>query len=791
MATRWKTLISALMMATLASAEVRVGVGDDLAAACDRAISDPDKTVRLSPGTHSLSRPLQFDPRHSGLKLVGDKGAVLSGGISLTEWRETEPGVWECTPAGLPQDRRTLRILRVGDEWATLARRPNFQPEAPLKGGWLFTEKRRSGKGSFNQAVGKIHSAGDWLEWNVEVPSAGRYRVFFRYAADNAPFGNASMAGRTQLQVDGGAPVVLQGLDDTGDWGKLAWSKVAEIDLSAGKHRLRWTNLQGGGLNFDAMAFSTDAQWVPEGTLEQRGGSIVVQAESVIASQTKEGYFPEGAESDETGVLHYKPGDFREDADLANVEIHMFPAWGWVNAIVYPESIDPAERLVKLEKTESASQPIWSGNRYYIANSRADMDQPGEWCIDRQKGVVALRAQARPAGVVLPVLKTLIEVKGATDVLVSGIEFRDTACSSDFGVYSPNDACITIEGGEGIRVEDNRFLGIGGYALALRGGSHATRFVTNEVGGAGQGGVILEGSAQNQATDTLIAANWIHDCGRLYKHVAGVYGVTASRTRVAHNRFERLPRYAISFKSFSDDSNSHDNLIEYNQVLETNLETNDTGAIETLGRHYRDMNNTIRFNLIRDVVGFKTMPDGEIKSPYMTWGIYLDDYSSGTTVYGNIVANTQWGAACIHGGANNLIENNIFIDGAIHQLRYQPRDERFHNNRVLRNVFYTTSEAADLFHSSGRFPPDAQLESDHNLLWHLMPEAYFQRDRLTPEGTLAQWRSAGYDQHSQIGDPLFTDPAHGDYTLRPGSPAFRMGFAPIPTRRIGLAGWNE
>jgi hypothetical protein len=44
---------------------------------------------------------------------------------------------------------------------------------------------------------------------------------------------------------------------------------------------------------------------------------------------------------------------------------------------------------------------------------------------------------------------------------------------------------------------------------------------------------------------------------------------------------------------------------------------------------------------------------------------------------------------------------------------------------------------------------------------------------------------AGADTHSLIADPLFTDPAHGDFTLKPGSPAFSLGFEPIPFHKIG------
>jgi len=37
-----------------------------------------------------------------------------------------------------------------------------------------------------------------------------------------------------------------------------------------------------------------------------------------------------------------------------------------------------------------------------------------------------------------------------------------------------------------------------------------------------------------------------------------------------------------------------------------------------------------------------------------------------------------------------------------------------------------------------------------------------------------------FDLHSKIGDPRFVDPENGDFSLKPNSPAFELGFKPIP-----------
>lgn len=47
------------------------------------------------------------------------------------------------------------------------------------------------------------------------------------------------------------------------------------------------------------------------------------------------------------------------------------------------------------------------------------------------------------------------------------------------------------------------------------------------------------------------------------------------------------------------------------------------------------------------------------------------------------------------------------------------------------------------------------------------------------------WQEMGCDVHSIIADPLFVDPDHQNYRLKPESPVFKLGFEPIPYDRIG------
>ncbi len=47
------------------------------------------------------------------------------------------------------------------------------------------------------------------------------------------------------------------------------------------------------------------------------------------------------------------------------------------------------------------------------------------------------------------------------------------------------------------------------------------------------------------------------------------------------------------------------------------------------------------------------------------------------------------------------------------------------------------------------------------------------------------WQMAGADTQSVVADPLFVDPDHGNFTLKPESPALKLGFEPIPLNEIG------
>ncbi len=48
-----------------------------------------------------------------------------------------------------------------------------------------------------------------------------------------------------------------------------------------------------------------------------------------------------------------------------------------------------------------------------------------------------------------------------------------------------------------------------------------------------------------------------------------------------------------------------------------------------------------------------------------------------------------------------------------------------------------------------------------------------------PVGDWSNWQAGGHDPEGVVADPLFVDPEHGDFRLRPDSPALALGFVPF------------
>ncbi len=233
--------------------------------------------------------------------------------------------------------------------------------------------------------------------------------------------------------------------------------------------------------------------------------------------------------------------------------------------------------------------------------------------------------------------------------------------------------------------------------------------------------------------------------GVIYKQGVGV-SCRGVGNRVSHNLIHDCPRFGI-------DWGGNDHIMEYNEIRHCNLETADCGAIYSWQVDWSKRGTEIRYNYLHDIIGFG-WENGEWTSPHMNWGVYLDDGTCGTHVHGNIIARTILGGVHYHGGRDNVVENNILIDGRDSQVQYSgyvrgghpvpmmtDTWNKFHGtpaydkypgyrelteslddawqmagNEFVRNIVCYREPSARLF-AHYNLPYD-KTESDHNVFWH-------------------------------------------------------------------------
>ena len=143
------------------------------------------------------------------------------------------------------------------------------------------------------------------------------------------------------------------------------------------------------------------------------------------------------------------------------------------------------------------------------------------------------------------------------------------------------------------------------------------------------------------------------------------------------------------------------------------------------------------------------------------WDIDLDDGSSNYWIYNNL---------CLNGGIKNregylrIDENNITVNNGFHAHVWL----RGCQDVVRRNIFWRGYEMS----------PAVGKEVDNNL---------FQVSGLTePRPAKELQKGSRMDTHSVEADAMFVDPAHGDYRVKPGSPAFALGFKNFPMDQFGV-----
>lgn len=456
--------------------------------------------------------------------------------------------------------------------------------------------------------------------------------------------------------------------------------------------------------------------------------------------------------------------------DLSDVWVHGYWTYDWADTYEKVAALDPGTRTVTTEAPHGA-YGYTAGKRFYFLNVLEELDEPGEWYLDRSAGMLYFwpPTPIRQGDCVVSVLEApLLTMQDASYITVEGFRFDST-----------RGAGVEVSGGAHAAIRKCEFSCIGAGAVSVSGGTgHVV--ADCHVHDIGESGINVSGGDRKTLTPGghQVLRNHIHDYSlwcRTYRPAIGLNGVG---NRVANNVIHDAPHNAILM-------GGNDHIVELNDISRVCLQTGDAGAIY-MGRNMTMRGNVIRWNYFHDIT--RTIGGSEGFVDVMS--VYLDDCFCGTTIEGNVFVRAGR-AAMIGGGRDNAIVNNVFVDC---------RPSVHVDSRGI-------GWAKFWFDGRDPFIMDGLKEVNHNqppysVRYPQLADLLQDEPGLAKGNVIARNVSIGgkwielFDNLNDKlvtikdnvteGDAGFEDIGALDLRLKPGSPLKRIGFKPIPLKKIGL-----
>ncbi|RIK79136.1 MAG: hypothetical protein DCC67_10870 [Planctomycetota bacterium] len=570
------------------------------------------------------------------------------------------------------------------------------------------------------------------------------------------------------------APIVYRAADDaevrlTGGRKVTSWETVAEPALLA---RLD-PQARGRVLQADVGSLANDEL----GSVAQGGAELYFDDRPAkLARWPNEGFANireitkeapatvHGRSGSKVGKFHYdgqRPERWIGEHDLW---LHGYWFWDWSDEYQRVASIDRDRQLIELAPPYHGYGYL-RGARYCALNALAELDEPGEWQLDRR----SKKLYFWPPGPIdggrptLSVADELITAKQVKHVTFEGLVLecvRGTA--------------VQIVDGDAVRVVNCTVRNTGGGGVTISE-SRNCAVVGCDVYNTAAGGVSLSGGDRSTLTPgrNLAEGNRIHHYGRWKRTYTPGVSIAGVGNLVRHNLFHDAPHNAVQLSG-------NDHLIEFNEFHHVCLETDDVGAFY-MGRDWTQRGNVVRYNYFHHL--------GRHGGGIGVMAIYLDDWASGATVYGNVCYQAGR-AVLIGGGRDNTIENNVFVDCSP-SVHVDSRGLGWASSYFdgSDTTLVDRLNAVDFRRPpwSERYPQLLSLYDDEpaiakgnrivrNISWggrwlDLL-------DGLTEDVVAVNDNLVGVD-------PQFWEPGR-DFRIRESSPAFALGFKQIPFEQIGL-----
>ncbi|MGE5395475.1 MAG: right-handed parallel beta-helix repeat-containing protein, partial [Candidatus Saccharibacteria bacterium] len=375
--------------------------------------------------------------------------------------------------------------------------------------------------------------------------------------------------------------------------------------------------------------------------------------------------FPDGGEEvdyhTDSKRFQFKKGDINPDwKNIRDIRVIVYHFWS--DAHLQIDKIDPKTNIVTFKHpAEKRFTDDFSneGARYIVENVFEGLDSPGEWFLDRYKGVVYYIPQPgekmETAEVMAPVTTGFIRFEGdPQDAVVENVRIEDISFEYSNFILPEDDgndmqasmsvpACITASGASGITFSNCAFSNLGNFAFDLQKGCSNITINNNTMEHLSAGAIKINGGTEKdhpleRTRNIRISDNEIIHYGEKYPSAVAILLMNAESCYIVHNHiFDGwYTGISVGWQWGYQRSITRDNIIEYNHIHQIGQGLlSDMGGIYTLGV---SPGTIIRNNLVHDVESNK----------YGGWGIYNDEGSTHILIENNIVYNTKYAAYNIH-----------------------------------------------------------------------------------------------------------------------------------------------
>jgi Right handed beta helix region len=460
-------------------------------------------------------------------------------------------------------------------------------------------------------------------------------------------------------------------------------------------------------------------------------------------------------------------------ASAPDAWLHGYWTFDWADSYVKIGSVDPATHTI----TTLPPYGVYGyspGRRFYVLNLLEELDEPGEYYLDRISHTLYFWPPAPIAGASarISVLSSpLIKISGAQNIHIEGITFEETRGEA-----------IAIQNAVDCVVAGCTIRNTGTNGISIVGGSRCGVLSCN-LYNLGDTGVTLSGGDRQTLKPGLhfVENCDIHHQSRLdftYRPAIGLDGVG---NRASSNRLHDGPHNAILM-------GGNDHIVEYNEIYRVCTQTGDAGAVY-MGRDLAQRGTVVRFNHFHDIGPTLHAKESDRYTEVMA--VYLDDCYCGVTIRGNLFERAGR-SIMVGGGRDNTIENNLFVDcspsihidqrGKSWASKYFVPDGEWHIFEHLKAVPYNKEPYLKYPHLASVMEEDPSSARYNRVLNNIH----------VGKGKWIDWLDGMSEKTVEVkgnyteGDPGFVNLAGHDYRLRPDSPALKTGFQPIPFARIGL-----